>query len=98
MILVVNKMDLVEDADAHRLEVPMNWNGIAQARVSALHGQGIDALKDLIVENVTGDLGRMPDHSIGPGCNSSRWPRSLSSSSNAQRPGSGTLRDVRRSK
>jgi tRNA modification GTPase len=66
MLLVVNKMDLVEDADAFRLEVPMNWNGIAQARVSALYGQGIEALKDLIVENVTGEIGRMPDHSIIP--------------------------------
>ena len=66
MILVVNKMDLVEDTDAFRLEVPKNWNGIAQARLSALYGEGIDTLKELIVKNVTGDLRRIPDHSIIP--------------------------------
>jgi len=66
MILVVNKMDLVEDTNAFRLEVPKNWNGIAQARLSALYGEGIDTLKDLIVKNVTGDLRRIPDHSIIP--------------------------------
>jgi tRNA modification GTPase len=66
MILVVNKMDLVEDTDAFRIEVPKNWNGIAQARLSALYGEGIGTLKELIVKNVTGDIGRIADHSIIP--------------------------------
>jgi len=66
MILVVNKMDLVKDTDTFRLEVPENWNGIAQARLSALYGEGIDTLKELIVQNAIGDLGHVPDHSIIP--------------------------------
>ena len=66
MVLVVNKMDLVEDTDAFQLEVPKNWNGITQARISALYGEGIDSLKELIVQNVTGDLRHIPDHAIIP--------------------------------
>ena len=66
MILVVNKMDLVRDTDAFQIEVPKNWNGMAQARISALYGEGIDSLKELIVKNVTGDLRHIPDHAIIP--------------------------------
>jgi tRNA modification GTPase len=66
MMLVVNKMDLVDNKDAFQLKVPQNWNGIEQTRVSALCGEGIDALKALIVKNVTGDICRFSDHSIIP--------------------------------
>lgn len=66
MMLVVNKMDLVDNKDAFQLKVPRNWNGIDQAQVSALYGEGIDTLKALIVKNVTGDIRRFSDHSIIP--------------------------------
>jgi len=66
LMLVVNKMDLVENKDEFQLKVPKNWNGIDQARVSALYGEGVDALKKLIVKNVTGDIRRFPDCSIIP--------------------------------
>lgn len=66
MMLVVNKMDLVETKDAFQPKVTKNWNGIDQARVSALYGEGVDALKELIVKNVTGDIRCFPEYSIIP--------------------------------
>jgi len=53
MILVLNKQDLVTAVAG--LQLPPDWQGLPQARISALYNQGIDALKDLIATVCTGD-------------------------------------------
>ena len=45
-ILVVNKIDLVEDG--FELNLAESWRQTPTIRISALYGQGLDALKDLI--------------------------------------------------
>ncbi len=66
MILVINKMDLVEHDPSFQLKTPGHWNGIPQAQISALYATGIDGLKELIVKNAVGDIENILDHSIIP--------------------------------
>jgi tRNA modification GTPase len=53
LILVINKIDLVED-DV-KLEVPESWHKIPCVKISALYGNGLSSLKDLIAKLAVGD-------------------------------------------
>lgn len=53
MILVINKMDLVEDD--FEPEIPESWNKKPNVKISALYGNGLTSLKDLIAKLVMGD-------------------------------------------
>lgn len=52
IILVLNKQDLVTNSQAFPL--PDEWKELPLVRISALYNQGIDRLKDLIVQFSTG--------------------------------------------
>lgn len=66
MILVINKMDLIEQKPSFQMKIPGQWNGIPQAQISALYDTGIGNLKELIVQSAIGDINDFPDHSIIP--------------------------------
>jgi tRNA modification GTPase len=53
MILVINKIDLVEDD--FKLEIPETWDKIPNVKISALYGNGLNSLKDLIAKLAIGD-------------------------------------------
>ena len=53
MILVINKIDLVEDD--FKPEIPETWNKIPSIKISALYGNGMNSLKDLIAKLAIGD-------------------------------------------
>ncbi|MGA8180890.1 MAG: tRNA uridine-5-carboxymethylaminomethyl(34) synthesis GTPase MnmE [Desulfobacterales bacterium] len=53
VILVVNKIDLVKDD--FELKVPVAWEKMPVSRVSALYGNGMDTLKDVIAQRTLGD-------------------------------------------
>jgi len=53
LIIVLNKIDLVCGKPAAC--VPERWTGYPGIRISALYGQGIDSLKDKIIETTRGD-------------------------------------------
>lgn len=53
IILVINKIDLVKESP--ELEVPETWNKIPVSKVSALYGNGLSSLKDLIVKYTIGE-------------------------------------------
>ena len=52
LIIAVNKIDLVRDETD--IDLPDTWSKYDTAFISALYGQGIDSLKDLIVKSFTG--------------------------------------------
>jgi len=53
LIIAVNKMDLVEhDSD---VMLPESWSAFERVFISALYGQGVDLLKELIVNSVRGE-------------------------------------------
>jgi tRNA modification GTPase len=52
-ILVVNKIDLVKDG--FELKVPVAWEKMPVSRVSALYGNGLNTLKDVIAQRTLGD-------------------------------------------
>jgi tRNA modification GTPase len=53
LILVINKIDLVED-DVKPV-IPETWEQIPSVKISALYGNGLSSLKDLIVKLAVGD-------------------------------------------
>ncbi len=53
MILVINKIDLVNDD--FEPEIPEAWRNIPRAKISALYGNGLSSLKDLIAKLAIGD-------------------------------------------
>jgi tRNA modification GTPase len=53
LIIAVNKMDLV--LDETEINLPDTWSEYDTAFISALYGQGIDSLKDLIVKSFAGE-------------------------------------------
>ncbi len=63
-ILVVNKIDLVNDK--FKLDIPDSWEKISSAYISALYNRGIEPLKDLIVKMAIGDKGLENQNTIVP--------------------------------
>ena len=55
MIMVINKIDLVEDD--FKVEIPEKWKRIKKVKISALYDKGIDELKKMIENAYTGDFG-----------------------------------------
>ena len=53
MILVINKIDLVEDGC--QPEIPETWDKTPSVKISALYGNGLSSLKDLIAKLAIGD-------------------------------------------
>ena len=53
LILVINKIDLVEDD--FKPEIPETWKKIPSVKISALYGNGLNSLKDLIAKLAVGD-------------------------------------------
>ena len=53
LIIAVNKVDLIDD-EAEKL-FPDSWSAYDRVFISALYGDGIDLLKDLIVKFVAGE-------------------------------------------
>jgi tRNA modification GTPase len=53
LIIAVNKVDLIEN-EAEML-LPDSWSAYDRVFISALYGDGIDLLKDLIVKSAAGD-------------------------------------------
>lgn len=53
VILVVNKIDLVKDG--FEVNVPVAWKNMPVSRISALYGNGLNALKDEIAKLAFGD-------------------------------------------
>jgi len=53
LILVINKIDLVEDD--FKPEIPETWEKIPSVKISALYGNGLSSLKDLIAKLAVGD-------------------------------------------
>jgi tRNA modification GTPase len=53
LVLVINKIDLVEDG--FKTEIPQTWDKIPSVKISALYGNGLSSLKDLIAKLAIGD-------------------------------------------
>jgi len=53
LIMVINKIDLVEDD--FELAIPAKWGKTHSANISALYGRGLSRLKDLIAKLATGE-------------------------------------------
>ena len=53
IILVINKIDLVENN--FNFEIPETWKKIPSVKISALYGDGLSSLKDLIAKLAIGD-------------------------------------------
>lgn len=53
LVLVINKIDLVEDG--FKPEIPETWDKIPSVKISALYGNGLNSLKDLIAKLAIGD-------------------------------------------
>jgi tRNA modification GTPase len=66
IILVLNKMDLVDNNVSSQLKTPEKWNGIPRVAISALYETGIDELEELIVKSAVGDYGRVSASSMIP--------------------------------
>jgi tRNA modification GTPase len=64
LIIVVNKVDLIRVENG--VDLPDTWSTCNTAFVSALYGQGIDALKKLITNSFTGDTPVDRDELIVP--------------------------------
>ena len=64
LILVVNKIDLVDDG--FKLDTPNSWNKISSAYISALYNRGIETLKDLIKKIALGEEGLDNENTIVP--------------------------------
>ena len=52
-MLVVNKIDLVQDP--LDMKLPESWGKMPVCKISALYGNGVNALKDMIVQLTLGD-------------------------------------------
>lgn len=55
MIIVINKIDLLEDD--FKVEIPEKWKKIKNVKISALYDKGIDKLKKMIEKTYSGDFG-----------------------------------------
>ena len=66
MILVLNKLDLVENDPSLKIQIPEQWNGIPTVSISALYEKGIDALEAVIVNRAVGDNGSLAEHAMIP--------------------------------
>jgi tRNA modification GTPase len=64
MILVINKIDLLGEAE--RFDLPPSWNLCPQVRISALYNMGVDALKKRIVSNSLTDMNTDASNRIVP--------------------------------
>lgn len=64
LILVVNKIDLVDDG--FKFNVPESWKKTPRVMISALYGLGIDGLKELIAHVSIGEHGLEMRNSIIP--------------------------------
>jgi tRNA modification GTPase len=64
MILVINKIDIVDDKE--RFDMPPSWNSCPQIRISALYNLGVDELKKLIVSNSIVDMNFDASNKIVP--------------------------------
>jgi tRNA modification GTPase len=53
LILVINKIDLVEYG--FKFEIPETWEKLPSVQISALYGNGLNSLKDLIAKLAIGD-------------------------------------------
>ena len=53
VILVINKIDLIKDG--LELNIPETWNKMPVSRISALYGDGMNTLKNMIVQHTTGN-------------------------------------------
>jgi len=53
LVMVINKIDLVEDD--FDLAVPDPWGDIPRVNISALYARGLEGLKDLIAQLATGE-------------------------------------------
>jgi len=53
LILIINKIDLVENGVIP--EIPETWGPISNIKISALYGTGLNSLKDFIAKLVIGD-------------------------------------------
>jgi tRNA modification GTPase len=54
VILVINKIDLIKDG--LELNIPATWKKMPVSRISALYGDGLSTLRNMIAEHTTGDL------------------------------------------
>jgi len=63
-ILVVNKIDLVQDG--REFNLPETWQQTPHVKISALYGQGLDALKDVIAKVSIGEYQLEAGHTIIP--------------------------------
>ncbi|MBT8373947.1 MAG: GTP-binding protein, partial [Deltaproteobacteria bacterium] len=64
MILVINKIDLLENDI--KIKIPDQWKKIKQVRISALYDRGIDDLKKMIEKTYTDDFGQNVQNKIIP--------------------------------
>jgi len=64
LILVINKIDLVEDD--FKYEIPEAWNKIPSIKISALSGNGLSSLKDLIAKLAIGEQNLEVQNTIIP--------------------------------
>jgi tRNA modification GTPase len=53
VILVINKIDLIKDG--LEVNIPATWNKMPISRISALYGDGLSTLKNMIAQYTTGD-------------------------------------------
>lgn len=65
-IIVLNKIDLLPNGVPDGGFIPSGWRNIPVAAVSALTHQGIEALKEQIVQVSVGDMGGRPEHAVIP--------------------------------
>jgi tRNA modification GTPase len=56
MLIVLNKIDLL-NGPAAKAEVPDDWSREACVRVSALSGQGVEELRERIIQTTTSESG-----------------------------------------
>ena len=66
IILVLNKMDLIDNTAPTPLKIPDQWNGIPRVDISALFETGIEDLEAQIVNSAVGDNGSVPGYSMIP--------------------------------
>lgn len=64
LIIVINKSDLVDDG--YWPDIPDSWLDKPKVKISALYGQGLDKLKDLIAETSFRKHDFETEHSIVP--------------------------------
>jgi len=66
-ILVINKMDLLDETETSRLDLPDGLNVSASIQISALYDNGIDELKETIEKAILGGRAAEKEFSVIPG-------------------------------